>query len=186
MKQSERKQRIENIVKDIDLGRFFELATTNKGDGNGLKSHKIRSQNLKHYTGDFEMIGSMLIGEIEQKTNIRFKKLDDFETYINAIDIGYDSEDVIFTRRLYKLNTTEFNKVKRSQFGRGTDFNQDIVDYIGNNCYITKRGNCFIKCINCLTGKDYMKDFSTIIRTEQRRSNVMTSARNQPFCRKKK
>ena len=45
----------------------------------------------------------MLIGEIEQKTNIRFKTVDDFETYINAIDNGgYDSEDVIFTGWLYK------------------------------------------------------------------------------------
>ena len=37
----------------------------------------------------------MLIGEIVQKTNIRCKIVDDFETYVNAIDNGgYDSEDV--------------------------------------------------------------------------------------------
>ena len=54
--------------------------------------------------------------------------------YINAIDDGYDSEDVIFAGWLYKLNTPEFNKIDRSQFGRGTDFKQDIVDYRGNNC----------------------------------------------------
>ena len=39
----------------------------------------------------------MLIGEEEQKTNIRFKNVDDLETYINAMDFDYDSEDVIFT-----------------------------------------------------------------------------------------
>ena len=40
----------------------------------------------------------MLIGEIEQRTNIRFKNIDDFENYINAIDNGdYDSDDVNFT-----------------------------------------------------------------------------------------
>ena len=39
----------------------------------------------------------MLIGEIEQKTNIRFKNVDVFETYINAIDnSGYDSDDVFY------------------------------------------------------------------------------------------
>ena len=62
---------------------------------NRLILQEIKSEIFEHYTGDFELIGSMLIGEIEQKTNIRFEKLDDFETYINAIDNGgYDSEDV--------------------------------------------------------------------------------------------
>ena len=127
----------------------------------------------------------MLVGEIEQKTNVRFKNVDDFESYINAIDnSGYDSEDVIFTGWLYKLNTPEFKKVNRSQYGRGTDFKQDIVEYIGNNCYIPTSGNCFIKCINYFTKKDYTEEFLTFIRTEQRRSNVMTAARIQPFCKK--
>ena len=84
---------------------------------------------------------------------------------------------------MYKLNTPEFKKVNRSRYGRGTDFKQDIVEYIGNNCYIPTNGNCFIKCINYFTKKDYTEKFLTFIRTEQRRSNVMTSARVQPFCR---
>ena len=88
---------------------------------------------MADYTGDFELIGSMLIGQMEQKTNIRFKNVDDFETYINAIDNGrYDSEDVIFTKWLYKLNTLEFNKVNKSQYGKCTVFRQDVFDYI---CY---------------------------------------------------
>ena len=41
---------------------------------------------LENYTGDFELIETMLIGEIEQKTNIKFKSADDFETYNIAID----------------------------------------------------------------------------------------------------
>ena len=40
---------------------------------------------------------------------------------------------------------------------------------------------CFIKCMNYFTEKDYTEEFLTFIRSEQRRSNVMTSARNQPF-----
>ena len=52
------------------------------------------------------MIGKTIVGEIEQKTNIRFKKIDDFETYINAIDnSSYDSDDVIFTGLLNIINT---------------------------------------------------------------------------------
>ena len=60
----------------------------------------------------------------------------------------------------------------------------DIVEYIGNNCYIPKSGNWFIKCFYFFTEKCYIDKFLTFIRTEQRRSNIMTSARVQPFCRK--
>ena len=61
---------------------------------------------------------------------------------------------------------------------------QEIVEYYGQNCYLPTSGMCFIKCINYLTEKDYTEEFLTFIRSEQRRSNVMTSARIQPFCRK--
>ena len=127
----------------------------------------------------------MMIGEVEKKTNVRFKSVDDFETYIIAIDNGgYDSEGVIFTGWLYKLNTPEFKKVNRSQYGRGTDFKQDIVEYHGQNCHISTSSDFFINCIKYFTKKDCTDDFLTFIRTEQRRSNLMTSPRIQPLCRK--
>ena len=111
--------------------------------------------------------------------------IDDFENFIIAINNGgYHSEDVIFTGWLYKLNTLEFNNVNRSQYGRGTVFKQEIVEYLGNNCYIPTGGKCFIKRNIYLTGKDYAEEFLTFIRTEQRRSNVMISASIQPFFRK--
>ena len=88
---------------------------------------------------------------------------------ISTDNLGYDGEDVIFTGWLYKLNTPEFNKVNKSQYGRGTYLKQDIVEYKGNNCFIPTCGNCFIKCINFLTGKDFTDENVTLIRTEQRR-----------------
>ena len=51
----------------IGIGRSFELATTNKNYVEGLNLHEIESETLQDYLGDFELIGSMLIGEIEQK-----------------------------------------------------------------------------------------------------------------------
>ena len=178
MKQNERRQKRENMVDDIDIGRFFELATTDKKYVNGLNLHEIKNEMRDDYTGDFELIGSMLVDEVEQKTNVRFKNVDDFASYINAKDnSGYDSENVSFTGWFHNLNTPDFKKVNRSQCGRGTDFKQDIVEYIGNNCYIPTSGKCFIKCINYFTRKDYTEEFLTFIRTEQRSSNVMTSAR---------
>ena len=61
---------------------------------------------------------------------------------------------------------------------------QEIVEYCGQNCYIPTCGMCFIKCIKYFTENDYTEEILTFIRTEQGRSNVMTSARIQPFCRK--
>ena len=183
-KQNERRQKRENIVDDIDLGRFFELATSNNIYVKNLNLHEIKNEILHDYTGDFDLIGKMIIGPVEHKTNIRFTNMDDFERYINAIDIDYDSEDVIFTGYVYKLDTPQFQVVKRSAYGKGTSHMQEIVEYHGQNCYIPTSGMCFIKCINRFTKKDYTEEFLTFIRSEQRRSNVMTSARVESFCKK--
>ena len=68
IKQTEGKQKREILVEEyINSGDIFEVATTNKKYVNGLNLHEIESKNLDDYTGDFELIGSMLIGEIEQK-----------------------------------------------------------------------------------------------------------------------
>ena len=173
------------LEEGIDLGKFFELAKTNRKHVKSLNLHEIENEILKDYTGDFELIRSMLIVEIEQKTNFRLKSVNDFETYINAIDnSGYDSDDVTFTGWLYKLNTPEFKKINRSQYPRGTNFKQDIVESIGNICCYLTSGKCFRKCTYYFTEKDYTQEFLAFIRTEQRRSNAMTSARIQSFCRK--
>ena len=113
MKQNERKQKRENIIdEDIDLGRFFELASTDKICVTGLNLHETEKENLLDYTGGFELNGSMLIGAVEHKTNISFKIVFDFERYKNAIDNNYDSEDVTFTGYVYKSNTPQINVVK--------------------------------------------------------------------------
>ena len=91
IKQNERRQKRENIVEDIDIGRFFELATSDKIYVNILNLHEIKIEILQDYTGDFELNGKMIIGPVEYKTNVRFRNMDDFEKYINAIDVDYDS-----------------------------------------------------------------------------------------------
>ena len=74
-------------------------------------------------TGVFDLIGSMLIVETEEKTKFRLKNVDDVETYITAIDnSGYDSDNVIIRGWLYNLNTPEIEKVNRSQYARYRDF----------------------------------------------------------------
>ena len=101
----------------------------------------------------------MVIGPVKHKTKIRFQNTDDFENYINAIDIDYDSEDVILSGYVYKLNTPQFNVAKQNTYAKGTVYMQKIVEYPGQNCYIPNSGKCFIKCINYFSKKIIQKNF---------------------------
>ena len=169
----------------MDLRGFFELATTKKYNDNGLSLLENKNEKLLDYKGDFELNGSKVIGRIEHKTNIRIENMDDFESSINAIDVDYKGRDFVFTGCVYKLNTLQLKVVKRSAYAKGTihiHF-QKTVEYHGQNCYNAKSGHCFMKCICYSTKKDYTEDFLIFIRIETYRSQVMTSARIQPFCR---
>ena len=96
-----------------------------------MNLHEIKNEILQDYTGDFQINGLMIIGPFEHKTNIRYKNMDDFETYINAIDVDYGSEDVTFTGYVYKLNTPWFKNVEKNVYGKGTNYMQEIVEYQG-------------------------------------------------------
>ena len=93
---------------------------------------------------------------MKRNKNTRFRNVNDFEGFINAIDVDYDSER-FFTQWLYTLNTPKFNGVWGAQYG--TDFEQDVVDIMGNNCYFPTSGQFFRNLIIHLTGKGYTKDF---------------------------
>ena len=144
--------------------------------------HEIKNEILLDYIGTFEMVGNLKIGDQIRQTHIRFRNMDDFEAYINSIDQDYDSDDSIFNGYIYKIDTPQFNKVNRSQYGNGCSFDKIIVEYRGNNCYIPTKGYCFVKCINYLTGQDYKEQYLEFIRNEKRGSNIM--ARIQPCLRK--
>ena len=83
----------------------------------------------------------------------------------------------------YKINTPQFKKVNRSQYGIGCDFKHEVDEYQGNNCFIPTKGYCFVKRIHFLTGQEFKEQYLDFIRSEQRRSNFTTKARNEPFCR---
>ena len=58
--------------------------------------HEIKNEILIDYTCEIEMVGKLSNGDQVRETHIRFRNLDDFESYINSIDEGYDSNDSIF------------------------------------------------------------------------------------------
>ena len=129
------------------------------------------------------MVGNLKVDDQIRQTLIKFRNNNDSEAYINAIDDKYDAEDGTFNGHIYKTNTPKFNKVNRSHYGNGCDSKHEIIEYRGNNCFIPTKGYCFVKCISFLTGQDCKQQNLDFIRSEQRRSNIMTKASIQPFCR---
>ena len=56
-----------------------------------MNLHEVKNEILLDYKSDFQLIGSIVIGEMKQKTGIRFKNVDGFETCFDAIvNGGYD------------------------------------------------------------------------------------------------
>ena len=99
--------------------------------------HEIKQKIFRDYVGEFEMDGDLLkAGDQIRQTVTRFKIMDKFEAYINSLDQDYHSEDAIFNGYIYELDTPQFNKENRSQYGNGCDFKHEINEYQGNNCFI--------------------------------------------------
>ena len=74
------------------------------------------------------MVGILEVGDQVRQTHIRFRNVDDYVSYINAIDEGYDAEDAIFNGYIHKLNSPQFNKVNLSQYRNGSDFENEIIE----------------------------------------------------------
>ena len=60
------------------------------------KLQEIQQEVLQDYNGEFEMVGNLKVGDQFRQTHIRFRNMDDFKSYINSIDEGYDADDCIF------------------------------------------------------------------------------------------
>ena len=101
-------------------------------------SHEIGNEILGDFDGEFEMIGSSVFGDKIPQTHIRFRNNADYESYINAIDQDYESDDAIFDGYVYKINTSLFNIVNRSQYHilskSAGKYNRDLTPYELDKC----------------------------------------------------
>ena len=58
--------------------------------------HEIKNEILLYYVGAFETAGNIKLGDQTRQTLIRLRNMDDFEAYIKAIDLNFESENAIF------------------------------------------------------------------------------------------
>ena len=93
------------------------------------------------------MDGDLKVGDQIRQTVTRFKNMNNFEAYISSIDRDYDLEDAVLNGYIYKLDTPQFNKINRSQYGNRCDFKHEIVEHRGNNCFIPSNG-IITKCVS--------------------------------------
>ena len=102
--------------------------------------HEIKPETLVENTGEFELVGKISVGDQIRETHFRFRKINEYESYFNAIDQDYEPEVAIFNGYIYiyiyKIITLHFNIVNRSQYGNGCDFKHEFIEYGGNNCFI--------------------------------------------------
>ena len=105
-----------------------ELKELNKIQVSNKNLHEIKQGILQDYNGEFEMVGNLKVGDQIRQTHIRFRNINDYEAYINSIDEGYDADDCIFNGYIHELNTPQFDKVNRSQYGNGCSFDKIIIE----------------------------------------------------------
>ena len=142
-----------------------------------MNLHEISNDILKNYTRDYEMVGTLVIGNNLRNTHFRFTKTNEYEAHSKSIDQGYDSVDSLFNGFIYILKTPELNRVNRKEYENGCDFKHEFVEFHVNYCFIPTKVYCLNKCINFLTGKDYKQDYLNFISNEKRRFIIMTKAR---------
>ena len=158
IKYANNPNKLESALKELN-----EIQVINKN------LHEIKNEILLDYDDSFELVGNLTVGDQIRQTHSRFRNIADYEAFNNSIDEDYDAEDAIFNGYIYKINTPQFNKVNRSQYGNGCDFKHEIIEYRGNNCFIPTKGYFFVECINFLTGGDYKQQYLEFIRNEKRR-----------------
>ena len=103
---------------------------------------------------------------------------------IEKINERYDESVPINFTGIVSKYTKSFNRISSSYYGTGCDSFKKFVEYRGVLCYIPEQNDCFRKCIEFITKKDFSEQYRKFIKDSKRSKNIMTSARIQPFCKK--
>ena len=181
-----------DIVKEdddeIDLGLFLELAEEIKIIYNQVPVNTLIEDMEKlpngFFTNGYFTLGASDDGEID--TNRLFKNSDELAKFIDKILDNYDNHpSIYYTGNIYRY-FRNFKRVNRSEYGRGANEFNNILEYQGDNCYIPNGNGCFLKCINYIFDKDFSIEYFEFIKSYKRRPNVMTRCRIPEFCERYK
>ena len=172
---------------EIDLGLFLELAEENKIIYNQVPIN-ILVEDMEKLKNGFFTNGSFTLGDDDGEidTNRFFKNSDELAKFIDKILDKYDHHpSVYYTGNIYRY-LRNFKRVNRSEYGRGANEFNNILEYEGKNCYIPSGNGCFLKCNNFIFDKDFSIEYFEYIKSYKRRPNVMARCRFPEFCKRYK
>ena len=69
----------------------------------------------------------MFFKEHKHSTDRRFEEIEHYETFIKFIDLDYLSVAFV-TYGTHRLSVLYFTQVKRKEYGKGTEYKEDIVE----------------------------------------------------------
>ena len=149
-----KKQKNKNFDKlqkvEIELGEIKFVNNPNKLQSelkelikiqvNDKNLHEIKQEMLGDYAGEFETSGKLSIGDQIRETQVRYRNIIEYDSYINSLNEGYDAEDAIFNGYFHKIRNLQFDLVERSQNGSHCDFKHKIIEYHGSDCFVPTKG----------------------------------------------
>ena len=91
-----------------------EIKQLTKQQATDTNLHEVKSFLMRVCDVEFEMIGTLVYGENTRSNHMSFRKISDYESYINSAGDAYDSGDSIFKGYVFfKKNKSQFNIAKR-------------------------------------------------------------------------
>ena len=69
IKYADKPDKLESALKDLKKFQVINKSV-----------HEVKQEILQDYTGEFEMVGNLKIGDQIRQTHIRFRKIDDYES----------------------------------------------------------------------------------------------------------
>ena len=77
-----------------------------------------------------------------------------------------------------------FNQIKRSNYGKGWEASNIILQNEVELCHVPTGNACFRKCLESIYKRDFSREHNESKQDSDGCKIIMTSARVQPFCRK--
>ena len=99
------------------------------------------------------------------------------------VDRYDETLEVLFSGFMVKY-TMVVNQIESSNYGKGCDVFNHILEFKGQLCFIPTCNACFRNCSENIYKGDFSNEYKDFIISSDRCKNIMTSAKIQPFCRK--
>ena len=99
------------------------------------------------------------------------------------VDKNDETLEVLFLVEMIKY-TLVFNKVKRSNYATGCDFQEKLIEERSDFVYITEENECFRKYLQIIYRKSYLQEQRDFLKQLSRCKSTRAQAKIQPFFRK--